>query len=113
MKLGYLRPLYDDYGGYVSVYLAASRAAEDAARAVELRWRSARDRLAEEGADAATLDAVGKAVTDPANAAPGIAVLARHGTIAMLARLRSAPELFFLRDAAEPPADGVAATLRY
>ncbi|MBV9450958.1 MAG: hypothetical protein JO345_34225 [Streptosporangiaceae bacterium] len=42
MKLDFLRPLYEDFGDHVSVYLDVSRAAEDAAHAIELRWRSAR-----------------------------------------------------------------------
>ena len=102
MKLGFLRPLYEDYGDYVSVYLDVSRAAEDAARAIELRWRSARDRLTADGADRATLDAVAAAVTDPANAAPGIAVFARRGTVAMRARLRAVPRREIARVAALP-----------
>jgi len=102
MKLGFLRPLYEDYGDYVSVYLDASRAAEDAMHAIELRWRSARERLAADGADQATLETVASAVTDPANAAPGIAVFARHGTVAMRARLRVAPRHEIARFAALP-----------
>lgn len=102
MKLGFLRPLYQHYGDYVSVYLDVSRAAEDAAHAIELRWRSARERLAADGADQATLDAVAAAVTDPANAAPGIAVFARHGTIAVRARLRAVPRREIARFAALP-----------
>lgn len=102
MRLGFLRPLYQSYGDFVSVYLDVSRAAEDAAHAVELRWRSARERLAAQGADRRTLDAVGATVTDPANAAPGIAVFARHGTVALRARLRTAPASEIARFAALP-----------
>lgn len=102
MKLGFLRPLYENYGDYASVYLDVSRAAEDAAHAIELRWRSARDQLAGDGADQATLDAVAAEVTDPANAAPGIAVFARHGTVAMRARLRAAPRREIARFGALP-----------
>jgi hypothetical protein len=91
MKLRHLRPLYDDYGDYVSVYLDNDRAHEDAQHAIELRWRSARDRLAAAGADAGTLDAVQEVATDPANAGPGLAVIARHGTVRLSSRLGDAP----------------------
>jgi hypothetical protein len=91
MELSHLRPLYDAYGDYVSVYLDVDRAHEDAPHAIELRWRSARERLAAESADPATLDAVQEIVTDPANAAPGIAVFARHGGARLSRGLRDAP----------------------
>jgi hypothetical protein len=102
MKLAFLRPLYDSFGDQVSVYLDVSRAREDAAQAIALRWRAASERLADAGADAATLDAVADAVTDPANAAPGVAVFARHGTVRLRAPLRDAPRSEIARMAALP-----------
>ena len=39
MDLGFLRPLFDDIGDYVSVYLDTDRAHENALTAIELRWR--------------------------------------------------------------------------
>ncbi|GAA4847008.1 baeRF2 domain-containing protein [Saccharopolyspora rosea] len=57
MRLDFLRPAYRRPGPVSTVYLDTS-AAEDAAKAVELRWRAARDRLVEQGADAASLDAI-------------------------------------------------------
>jgi hypothetical protein len=63
MDLQFLRPLYEGFGGYVSVYLDTSRDAEDPALAVDLRWRAARERLAGAGADDATLDALAAVVT--------------------------------------------------
>jgi len=50
MDLQFLRPLYQHFGGYVSVYLDTSRDSEDATSGVDLRWRSARERLASAGA---------------------------------------------------------------
>lgn len=91
MKLGFLRPLYQQAGGYVSVYLDTSRAEENAAQAVGLRWRAARDRLAGAGADAATLDAAGAVITDPGQAAPGRAVFARAGEVLLAAALPGPP----------------------
>jgi len=40
MNLGFLRPLYDEIGDYVSVYLDTDRAHENALQAIELRWRA-------------------------------------------------------------------------
>jgi hypothetical protein len=102
MNLGFLRPLYDNYGDYVSVYLDVDRAREDGGHAVELRWRSGREQLASQGADPATLDAVAEVVTDPANAGSGIAVFARQGTVRLRAALRAAPRREISRLAALP-----------
>jgi hypothetical protein len=93
MNLSFLRPLYDRPGPWVSVYLDATRAGENADQAVELRWRGLRDRLTEQGADEATLDAVGAAVqehpTQPGRY--GLAVFARGGEVAMLEALNVPP----------------------
>jgi Bacterial archaeo-eukaryotic release factor family 2 len=102
MKLGPLRPLYDACGDYVSVYLDNDRAHEDAQHAIELRWRSARERLTADGADPATLDAVQAMVTDPDTTGPGIAVFARHGAVRLSARLADAPRREIARLASLP-----------
>lgn len=84
MNLDFLRPLYDTPEGdgrYVSVYLPASRASQSAASEIPLRWRAARERLAAEGADQATLDAIQEALTDPAQRAPGRALFGRRGSV--------------------------------
>src|SRR5438105_15194039 len=91
MNLEFLRPLYDSFGDYASVYTDVRRNSEEAEQAIELRWRAARERLAGSGADAATLDAAGEAVTDPACAAPGVAVFARHGAVGFREQLRDVP----------------------
>ena len=44
MNLGFLRPLYDETGDYVSVYLDTDRSHENALTAIELRWNAARQR---------------------------------------------------------------------
>ncbi|SFT78020.1 hypothetical protein SAMN04487904_10846 [Actinopolyspora lacussalsi subsp. righensis] len=62
MKLAYLQHLYQHRPPFVTVYLDTSADAEDARKAIELRWRSARERLSELGADDADLDAVERAV---------------------------------------------------
>jgi hypothetical protein len=93
MMLSFLRPLYRDFGRWVSVYLDTSRRSPTAAEAVKLRWRDSRDRLAAEGADAATLDALQAALDGPALAAPGRALFARNGRVVLTPALRMPPEL--------------------
>ncbi|GAB3278506.1 baeRF2 domain-containing protein [Parasphingorhabdus pacifica] len=58
MKLDFLQDLYGQPGPFATVYLDTSGDAEDAAKAIELRWRSAREQLSGQGADAATLQAI-------------------------------------------------------
>jgi len=85
VNLGFLRPLYDEFGDYVSVYLDTDRAHENALQAIELRWRAARQRLAGAGASQATLNAAA-AVTGGPSGARGYAVFARHGVLAFADR---------------------------
>jgi Bacterial archaeo-eukaryotic release factor family 2 len=89
MDLQFLRPLYEGSGGYVSVYLDTSRDAEDPATAVDLRWRSARDRLASAGADDATLDALAGVMTS--QSAPGRAAFGRGGEVVLTEPLPHPP----------------------
>jgi len=56
------------------LYTSIPAAHEDARHPIDLRWRAARERLAARGADPATLDAVGEALTDPGRTAPGTIV---------------------------------------
>ena len=89
MDLQFLRPLYDGSSGYVSVYLDTSRDAGDPATAVDLRWRSARDRLASAGADDATLDALAGVMTS--QGAPGRAAFGRGGEVVLTEPLPHPP----------------------
>ncbi|RZU53927.1 hypothetical protein EV385_5862 [Krasilnikovia cinnamomea] len=93
MNLDFLRPLFDSPGSWVSVYLDASRAGENADHEVDLRWRALRERLTRQGADAATLDAVEYAVQNhpyqPGRY--GLAVFARDGEVAMLETMSAPP----------------------
>ncbi|MBO0789080.1 MAG: peptide chain release factor 1, partial [Actinobacteria bacterium] len=91
MKLGFLRPLCEQAGNYVSVYLDSDRAHENAAEQIGLRWRAARDRLAGAGAGPAVLDAVAEVVGDPRPAAPGRAVFARDDAVLLAAPLEAPP----------------------
>ena len=89
MNLGFLRPLYDEIGDYVSVYLDTDRAHEDALRAIDLRWRAARQRLADAGASQASLDAAA-AVSGGPSAGPGLRGV-RAGRCPRLRRPLDAP----------------------
>lgn len=51
MDLAFLQPLYATDAPVVSVHLDTTRSALDADKRIELRWRSARRSLAEQGAD--------------------------------------------------------------
>lgn len=58
MDLSFLTPLYEVTGPVASVYVDTTRADENGAQEIDLRWRAARKELADDGADDATLDAI-------------------------------------------------------
>src|SRR3954451_9983364 len=93
MNLDFLRPLFDRPGSWVSIYLDATRAGENADHAVALRWRGLREALSDQGADASTLDAVEEAVRDhPSQPGRyGLAVFATRGDVALLQTLPAPP----------------------
>ncbi|HEX5188929.1 MAG TPA: Vms1/Ankzf1 family peptidyl-tRNA hydrolase [Streptosporangiaceae bacterium] len=93
MKAGTLRPLYDAFGAYASVYLDTDRRSPDAARAIGLRWREAREALTGAGAREDTLDAIASLIADADLAAPGRAVFARDGAVTGTIGLRTTPAL--------------------
>jgi Bacterial archaeo-eukaryotic release factor family 2 len=96
MNLSFLRPLYAARsGGWCSAYLDVSRDREDAVSAVDLRWRGLAGPLREQGADPATLAAIGAAVHDY-RGAPGLALFGRDGQVALTVPLPRPP----LRDSA-------------
>ena len=102
MDLDFLRPLYEQAGDCVSVYLDTSRGNEEGVQQVELRWRDARARLASQGADEPTLDAVAAAITPAGMAAPGRAVFARDGRVLLTEALPAAPRREITRRAVLP-----------
>jgi hypothetical protein len=85
VDLRFLRQLTEKPGPFATVYLDASHDADDAARALALRWAEARARLAEQGADAATLDALAAAVdaAPPAVGRAGRVLVARGGEVVL------------------------------
>jgi hypothetical protein len=91
VRLTSLRSLYEDRGPFSSVYLETSRASEDAKKAVPLRWRELREELEKYGADAATLDSLGDAVTGPDMTAPGGAAFGASGRALFTAKLPRPP----------------------
>ncbi|MDI2027789.1 hypothetical protein QFW96_04175 [Saccharopolyspora sp. TS4A08] len=58
MEIGSLQHVYERPGPFVTAYLDTSGDAEDAAKAIELRWRAVRERLQEQGADETALHAI-------------------------------------------------------
>jgi len=102
VELGFLRPLFGEFGDYVSVYLDTDRIHENSQRAVEIRWKNARERLAEAGASAETLDAIGRVVADRGRAVPGTAVFARHGEVSFTGTMEAPPRRQIARLAALP-----------
>ncbi|MGM1062108.1 baeRF2 domain-containing protein [Saccharothrix sp. Mg75] len=76
-----LGELVRERGPFASVYLDASHDTEDAAKAVELRWRGVRDDLARQGADEATLDALEAVALTPVVGKAGRALIAAHGAV--------------------------------
>jgi hypothetical protein len=89
--LGFLKPLYDEFGGYVSVYLNTDRVHENASEAIGLRWRHARQQLTEAGASQDTLDAIAEVVGDTDEVSPGRAVFARDGAVTFTGALEQPP----------------------
>lgn len=96
MDLSFLRPLYTgpryggQPGGWCSAYLDVRRDREDALSAVALRWRGLAEALREQGADQATLDAIGAAVRDERGPA-GLALFGCGGEVALTVSLPQPP----------------------
>jgi Bacterial archaeo-eukaryotic release factor family 2 len=91
VDLRFLNELTRQPGPFATVYLDTSHDTDDAARAIALRWAQARDELAAQGADSATLDALTAAVVDapPAVGRAGRVLVARRGDVVLD---RSLPE---------------------
>ena len=103
MKVDFLRPLYDEIGDYVSVYLDTDRVHEEnAAEAIGIRWKDARERLEAAGASPASLDAVADVIFDRDEVAPGRAVFARNGDVRFTGALNGPPRREIARLAALP-----------
>jgi hypothetical protein len=88
-----LTSLYERPGPFVTVYLDASRDTESGQHEVETRWRDVRATLDAQGADTATLDAIGAAVDADRSSAGrhGLIVVAAGGDVGLHGRLRQPP----------------------
>jgi hypothetical protein len=102
VRLDFLRPLYDQIGDYVSVYLDTDRVHGNPNEALKIRWKNARDHLAEAGASPASLEAVAEVIGDRDEVAPGRAVFARDGDLAFTGALDAPPRREIARLAALP-----------
>jgi hypothetical protein len=93
MELAFLRPLVSDPGPWASVYLDATRAAEQGDREVELRWRALRDQLTDQGAPEATVAALETALREQPHQAGryGLAMFARGEQVALVEPLADPP----------------------
>lgn len=81
MDMSSLGELVRERGPFASVYLDASHDTEDAAKAMELRWRGVREELARQGADEATLDALEELALAPVVGKAGRALIAARGKV--------------------------------
>lgn len=81
MRLAGLHRLYTRPGPWASAYLDVSRDAEDAAVAIELRWRGLREQLSGQGATVDTLTAMDRALDEapPVVGRGGLAMFAAGG----------------------------------
>jgi hypothetical protein len=100
VKLTFLRPLYanagknagKNAGGFASVYLDTSGTGHGPdARTVDIRWHDLREELSPAGVDAATLDALGAALTGSGLTAPGTAAFGHDGAVPLVVRLPAVP----------------------
>lgn len=96
MKLAHLQDLYEQPGPFVTVYLDTSGDAEDASKAIELRWRSAREQLREQSADDASVQAVEDTIRDHEwrTGRRGQVIVATEGVIVLNDELPDPPTEF-------------------
>ncbi|MEV1082764.1 Vms1/Ankzf1 family peptidyl-tRNA hydrolase [Streptomyces sp. NPDC050211] len=104
MQLSFLAPLFDRRGPWASVYFDPAQNDESGAKRRELSVREACRNLEEEGADAATVQAVREALTDirPADAPAGRAIFAAGGEVVLSLNLSRPPQRQIARWTALP-----------
>jgi hypothetical protein len=93
MQLSDLRPLYARPGPWASVYLDASRDTEDAAAALNLRWRALQEELEHQRAEPRTVAALDSVVRghDPRTGDYGLAAFATDGRVVLTEYLTAPP----------------------
>jgi hypothetical protein len=85
--------LYRRPGPFATAYIDVTRAHEDAAHQIELRWKDLAAELAEQGADEQTVTAVEEVVLQPTGEAgpTGLVVIASAGRVRFTATLPDVP----------------------
>ncbi|GAA1794942.1 hypothetical protein HC028_18060 [Planosporangium flavigriseum] len=93
MHLSVLRPLSEHPGPWASIVLDASHETEDATKAIELRWRAAREELAAQGADEPTLAALENTVLNhqPVPGRYWLAAFATQGEVVLAMPIVATP----------------------
>jgi hypothetical protein len=93
MDLSFLRPLFRGTASWASVYLDVTRAEENADHQIDLRWRTLSSSLTEQGADAATVEAVRAAIYGHPyrSGRYGLAVFASEGEAVLTEPLPAPP----------------------
>ena len=90
MDVTEIAKLYTAHGPYVSLYLNAPLAVENAGPRLDLAWRTTRKELAEAGVDDATIDALEPAVLDDRFEGNSVIAFASHGSLLYSRRLPEA-----------------------
>lgn len=83
--------LFEHEGPFVSLYLDATSEVLDAVERLDTRWKNARRALEDDGADAATLDAVEEVLQGNHAGGPTLAVIAAHGEVLVARHLPEPP----------------------
>lgn len=104
MDLAMLQPVYGHPGPYLSIYINVSRDAEDATKAIQVRWRDAREELADQGAGEPTLQALDDAVgrDDDEGGPRGQILFATGGDVVFDALVTDPPQNYAVRLAPLP-----------
>ena len=99
-----LRELTADGGPFASVHFDESHDTEDAAKQLTLRLKEIEAALADQGADAATIEAILRAIRDsePPAGKAGRSVIAAHGSVLLDRRLAAPPARQVVRFSALP-----------
>ncbi len=91
MDLGFLAPAYAASGPVATAYLDTTSAVEGAAAKIAARWRARREELAAQGADEATLEAMGEAAGRDHGAGAGQVLVGGGGRLLLDGRLPAPP----------------------
>lgn len=91
MDLGFLAPAYAASGPVATAYLDTTSAVEGAAAKIAARWQARREELAAQGADEATLEAMGEAAGRDHGAEAGQVLVGGGARLLLDGRLPAPP----------------------